>query len=155
MSPKKAHKHSRITSGCSSCKAIQKKWYAKLKADGFIDIEYGLDNPRFTLGNVDPGQPSAEAKRTFYDLVWQVFHAWVSAGRSKRDCRVVELFAMQDGDTGTVRGISRTLKCEKLRPWSTGRVQHTLLEIKTAALDANGKCSIIPIYYENNHHKAA
>ncbi len=43
---------------------------------------------------------------------------------------MAELFAAQYADFGTVRGISRTLKAERLSPWSPGKVQDTLSEIR-------------------------
>lgn len=125
-------KHTRLNPKCRECRALQEQWYSKLEAEGFVDIEYGRDNPKFTVHTPDPNQPGAPQSRDFYELVWRVYHSWRGAGRSFRDCRVAELLAMQHKDTGTVRGISRTLKSEGLSPHSTRMVRLTLKEIRAA-----------------------
>ncbi len=104
---------------------------------GFDDIEYGMENPRFTAHVPDTTSPGAKEAQEYYERVWQVFHLWCRSGRSLRDCRVAELFAMQQGNIGTVRGIARQLKIQKLRPWSTKRVQKTLHEIHLQACKQN------------------
>ncbi len=125
-------KHTRLSSRCRHCRALRDHWYQKLANEGFVDIEYGLENPKFTAHTPDPSQPGATQSRDFYEIVWRIYHAWRAAGRSFRDCRVAELLAMQQKDTGTVRGISRTLKAEGLSPHSDRMVQATLKEIQAA-----------------------
>lgn len=152
---KKEHDHKRITQGCKKCKAIQKKWYAKLKKAGFVDIEYGLDNPRFTVKTADPTSPDANEKQEYYNRVWAVFHTWQAAERSARDCRVAELYAAQSRKTGTVRGISKTLKAENLHPWSTSCVQATLKQIREAVKTGNSINSTTTVTYIGDRYAAA
>lgn len=122
-------KHTFFRKACPSCRELKKKWYSKLEAEGFVDIEYGLESPRFLTHTPDPTAPGAEEAKAYYERVWQVFHGWSSSGRSLRDCRIAELFANQLGTTGTVRGICRQLRNEGLSPWSSEAVQRTLKEI--------------------------
>lgn len=155
--PKKCS-HTRFTQECRSCRALREKWYEKLRGDGFVDIEYGRENPRFTTHEPDPCAPGAEASAEFYRRVWTVYHAWVAWGRTKRDCRVAELFAQQEGDTGTIRGIARVLKAEGLSPHSNVTVQATLREIRKAVLagvQSSGNNVIEATVYLVRYHKAA
>lgn len=122
--------------------ALQAKWYARLRETGFVDIEYGLENPRFTTHVPDPTAPGVAQSVDYYETAWKVHHSWRNIGRSVRDCRVAELLAMQQGDTGTVRGISRTLRAEGLAPWSTAKVQATLKEIDAAVKSRNATTSL-------------
>lgn len=127
-------KHTVLSSKCASCMALKHKWYAKLEQTGFVDIEYGCENPRFIAHTPDASAPGVDQSQGYYARAWQVFHHWQKAGRSKRDCRVAELFAAQEKECGTVRGISRILRSEKLAPWSTRRVHLTLKEIHALAI---------------------
>lgn len=150
-------KHTILSRRCRACRELQKEWYAKLAAEGFQDIEYGLENPKFTVHTPDPNQPGAPQSRDFYEIVWRVYHAWRANGRSFRDCRVAELLAMQQKDTGTVRGIARTLKSEGLSPYSTRMVQATLKEIHAAvtARQAQSSSSTESMPSVHAYHAAA
>lgn len=151
----KTCRHSTLKADCASCRALQRKWYGKLKASGFVDIEYGLENPRFLTHVPDPTAPGSEQTQSYYEGVWQVFHAWTSSGRSHRDCRVAELYAGQVNGTGTVRGISRALVGENLRPSSVWSVKRTLKEITKAVQALHQDTPTDSTVYVEKRHKAA
>lgn len=121
--------HARISPNCRACREIQRRWYDKLKARGFEDIEYGLPDGMIAP-SPDPTSPGASEGHAFYELVWAVFHKWQSEGRPTRDCRLAELLAAQAGRTGTKRGIAQVLKDEGLAPWSDKYVMRTIKEIR-------------------------
>lgn len=144
--------HTTLQSNCRDCATFQKLWYQHLKNAGFKDIEYGQDTVKLQDTTGKPlaqmlQQPvpiknvgvfeefvetieAAELSTTPYDAAWTIYHQWAKDGRSKRDLTVCELYATQDNRTGTIRGISRYLKANKLKPWSTRMVQKTVNEIK-------------------------
>lgn len=134
MGKQKTCNHTVLHRGCASCRALKSKWYGKLADEGFHDIEYGLERPRFIAHVPDAGAPGTHQLQVYYERIWQVYHVWTANGRTRRDCRVAELLASQQGDTGTVRGISRTLKAEGLYPCGTHQVQRTIREIHTLTL---------------------
>lgn len=123
--------HSILRPTCDSCKTLLDKWYQKLSDSDpdWRDIEYGLNCPQLIYQpiNVESINPETTA---YYDKIWAVYHDWIKAGRSRRDCVVAELLAKQDGDTGTLRGIAAYLKSKKLKPSSYRMVQKTINEIK-------------------------
>lgn len=151
MGPKKCN-HTVFRKACVSCRELKRKWYARLEEEGFADIEYGLENPRFIAHTPDPTAPGAQEAQSYYDRVWQIFHAWRASGRSLRDCRIAELHAAQSGNTGTVRGICRQLRSEGLSPWSSEFVQRTLREIHYIA---KSESPIDSISYQPDRHAAA
>ena len=158
MGNPKTCNHNRFTRNCRSCAALRRQWYERLRREGFTDIEYGRENARFTAQKVDPGSPTAVQSTAFYDQVWEIYHTWVAHGRRARDCRVAELYATQDGDTGTVRGIARILRSECLAPWSTNKVQETLDEIRRAVKTGVARShedTVISITYIRRSHRAA
>lgn len=138
----RACSHTRFQSRCTSCQAVRKKWYSRLRRQGFVDIEYGLESPRFIAHTPDPSTERAQAALDHYEAAWQVVHAWEAQGRSARDCRIAELYAAQEGRTGTVRGISATLKRERLAPWGTESIQITLKLIYAEAAALTGRPSV-------------
>lgn len=140
---------------CASCKALKEKWYGKLKSSGFVDIEYGHDNARFLAHVPDAAAPGSDQAQSYYERVWQVFHAWTSSGRSRRDCRVAELFAGQAADTGTVRGIARTLRAEGLSPRGFAEIIGTLREIDAAARAVSDESPTDSLVYLQIRNKAA
>lgn len=132
MGKPKTCRHTRFNRACPACRALRRKWYRRLELEGFADIEYGRENPRFVSqsGKTIPG--ISPETTDFYDRVWEIYHVWSEEGRRARDCRVAELFAAQEGDTGTIRGIARVLRAENLPPWSDKKVQETLRELRKA-----------------------
>lgn len=126
--------HSILRPDCKACKALLETWYAKLAKDPeWRDIEYGLDSPQLIYQPVELDKISA-LTTAYYDRVWTVYHDWIKAGRSRRDCMVAELLAKQDGDTGTERGISDFLKSKRMKPNSKTSVHQTIIEINCIAL---------------------
>lgn len=124
--------HLILRPSCTHCKELLKKWYLKIcEADPtWRDIEYGLDSPKLLYQPVDLDtiNPLTTA---YYDDVWQVYHLWTKEGRSRRDQLVAELFAKQEKDSGTERGIAAVLRSKKLKPNSRFTVRQTIKEIDT------------------------
>lgn len=128
---------------------LQAYWYARLAAEGFLDIEYGRDtvalqskNPRLRLKRLLYQPVDAQAINAFsfgyYELAWAVFYRWEASGRSRRDCLIAELLARQEGRTGTARGIAAEVRARGLSPWSRRMVDKTLAEIHREILERAG-----------------
>lgn len=123
-----------------SYKTLKDQYYRLLKDQGFKDIEYGLDDPQRIYQPVNLREINREATE-YYDLVWEIYHEWSSQGRRERDLTLAELLASQQGETGTLRGISRVLKEKGLKPAAKQSVQITINEINSLIKQ---KIKIIP-----------
>lgn len=125
--------HFILRSDCRHCEALKTKWYARLVASDpdWRDIEYDTSELIYQpLAN----KVASPLTQEYYDIVRDIYHAWVKDGRSKRDCLVAELLYLQDGHTGTERGISDQLRLRRLRPNSRGAVRRTIWEIRRLVL---------------------
>lgn len=141
--------HSIFKNDCVNCETLKQKWYAKLKGKNpkkpkFRDIEYGLEHPERLheplpvhhtddLSEINSDDLPA-IQTDYYDRALEIYHLWISDGRSKRDCFIALLFGSQDGKSGTERGIASALKAKRLRPNSRGAVRRTIAEIKNLIL---------------------
>lgn len=128
--------HAIFHNECECCRDLKKKWYQRIKrADrDWRDIEYGLESPRMlykTVESIDLTEDiePEQATQSFYDFALEVYWSWVSSGRSKRECLIAELYGMQDGKSGTVRGIGLALKRKRLKPNSVREVHKVIQEI--------------------------
>ena len=97
---------------------LQKEWYGKLRDEGFIDIEDGLDNARLTAakGQAKLVQRSLKAEHVkrkskygirerFYHHAGRVAAAAFRQGADPVTCYVWALYADGVGDRGIVNNI--------------------------------------------------